>query len=142
MGAGNFVKGFFCIYYHMIFILYFVNVVYNIYCFAHIKLFLQLRDESHLIMVYDPLAYCWIWVLIFLLSILALITPWTGWNGKKIWYWKMNCPGRQVPNMLLEKSEEITPERIKRWSQSKNNIQLWIWLVMEVKSDAVKNNIA
>ena len=27
-------------------------------------------------------------------------------------------------------------------SQSENNAQLWIWLVMEVKSDAVKNNIA
>ena len=28
------------------------------------------------------------------------------------------------------------------WSQSKNNVQLWLWLVMEVKSDAVKSNIA
>ena len=44
--------------------------------------------------------------------------------------------------MLLEKSGEITPERIKRWSQSKNNAQLWMRLVMEVKSDSVKNNIA
>ena len=26
--------------------------------------------------------------------------------------------------------------------QSKNNTQLWMWLVMEVKSDAIKNNIA
>ena len=26
--------------------------------------------------------------------------------------------------------------------QSNNNIQLWMWLVMEVKSDAVKSNIA
>ena len=47
---------------------------------------------------------------------------------------------RQVPNMLLEKSGEITTERIKRLSQIKNNAQLW--LVMEVKSDAIKNNIA
>ena len=31
---------------------------------------------------------------------------------------------------------------MKRWNQSKNNIQLWMWLVMEVKSDAVKNSIA
>ena len=36
----------------------------------------------------------------------------------------------------------ITPERMKRWSQSKNNAQLRMWLAMEVKSDAVKNNIA
>ena len=30
---------------------------------------------------------------------------------------------------------------MKIQSQSKNNMQLWKWLVMEVKSDAVKNNI-
>ena len=30
--------------------------------------------------------------------------------------------------MLLEKSGEITPERMKGWSQSKNNTQLWMWL--------------
>ena len=36
-----------------------------------------------------------------------------------------------------------TPERMKRWSQSENNIQLWMWLVMEeAKSNAVKNNNA
>jgi len=29
-------------------------------------------------------------------------------------------------NMLLEKTEEITSERMKRWSQSKNNAQLWM----------------
>ena len=37
---------------------------------------------------------------------------------------------------------EITLETMKRWSQSENNAQLWMWLVMEVKSDALKNNIA
>ena len=31
-----------------------------------------------------------------------------------------------VPNMLLEISGEITPERMKGWSPSKNNIQLWM----------------
>ena len=31
----------------------------------------------------------------------------------------MNSPGQELPNMLLEKSGEITPERTKRWSQSK-----------------------
>ena len=30
----------------------------------------------------------------------------------------MKSPGRLVPNMLLEISGEITPERIKIWSQS------------------------
>ena len=29
-------------------------------------------------------------------------------------------------NMLLEINEEITPERRKGWSQSKNNTQLWL----------------
>ena len=46
----------------------------------------------------------------------------------------------ELPNMLLEKSGEITPERMKRWSQSKNNAQLR--LEMEVKSNSIKNNIA
>ena len=29
-------------------------------------------------------------------------------------------------NRLLEKSGEITPERMKGWSQSENNAQLWL----------------
>ena len=36
-------------------------------------------------------------------------------------------------------TEETTPERMKRWGKSKNNTQLSMWLVMEVKSNAVKN---
>ena len=28
-------------------------------------------------------------------------------------------------------SEEITPERMKGQNQSKNNTQVWMWLVME-----------
>ena len=35
-----------------------------------------------------------------------------------------------------------TPEKMKGWSQSKNNTQLWMWLVIEARSDAVKSNIA
>ena len=57
-------------------------------------------------------------------------------------HWKMSSPGQLVPNMLLEVSGEITLERMKRWSQSKNNTQLWMWLVIEVKSNAAKSNIA
>ena len=38
--------------------------------------------------------------------------------------------------MLLEISGEITPERMKGWSQSKNNTQLWMGLVIEARSDA------
>ena len=44
--------------------------------------------------------------------------------------------------MLLEISGEITPERMKGWSQSKKNIQLWMGLMIEARSDAVKSNIA
>ena len=41
-------------------------------------------------------------------------------------------------NMLLEISGEVTPERMKGWSQSKNNTQLWIgdrrdWWLRKVK---------
>ena len=33
----------------------------------------------------------------------------------------MISPGGKVPNMLLEISGEITPERMKRWSQKKQH---------------------
>ena len=44
--------------------------------------------------------------------------------------------------MLLEKSKEIVPEGMKRLSESGNNTQLWMCLVVKVKSNAVKNNTA
>ena len=49
--------------------------------------------------------------------------------------------------MLLEKSEEITPERMKRQSQTKNTPNQKQSTVVEVtgmeaRSDAVKSNIA
>ena len=53
----------------------------------------------------------------------------------------MNSPGQQVPDMLLEKSGEITPEGMKQLSQRRNDTQLWMCLVVKVKSSAVKNNI-
>ena len=36
----------------------------------------------------------------------------------------------------------IISERMKRQSQSKNNTQLWMWLVVEARSNALKSNIA
>ena len=36
---------------------------------------------------------------------------------------------------------EITPERMKGYSQSKNTTQLWMGLVIEARFDAVKSNI-
>ena len=53
----------------------------------------------------------------------------------------MNYPGQQVPNMLLEFSGEITPERMKGWSQSETILAADV-TGQEVKSEAVKNNIA
>ena len=43
--------------------------------------------------------------------------------------------------MLLDISGEITPERMKGRSQSKNNTQLWMRLVIEARSSAVKSNM-
>ena len=51
----------------------------------------------------------------------------------------------KVSNMLLEKSEGqllIAPERMKQLDQSRNNVQLWMCLVVKVESEAVKNNIS
>ena len=39
---------------------------------------------------------------------------------------KEELPRSVSPSMLLEISGEITPERMKGWSQSKNNTQLWM----------------
>ena len=39
---------------------------------------------------------------------------------------KEELPSFVGANMLLEISGEITPERMKGWSQSKNNTQLWM----------------
>ena len=54
-------------------------------------------------------------------------------------------PGRKVSNMLLGESRGqllIAPERIKRLGQSGNDAPWWMCLVVKVKSDAVRNNIA
>ena len=75
----------------------------------------------------------------------ALRTTWTVWKGKKIWHQKMSPPGQKVSNMLLGKSggQLLTvPERMEQLGQSRNNAQLWMCLVVQVKSDALKNNIA
>ena len=55
---------------------------------------------------------------------------------------KQELPKSLGPKMLLKISGEITPERMKGWSQSKNNTQLWMCLVIETRSYAVKSNIA
>ena len=39
---------------------------------------------------------------------------------------KEELPRSVVPNMLLEIGGEMTPGRMKGWSQSKKNTQLWM----------------
>ena len=41
-----------------------------------------------------------------------------------------------------EQRTTIAPERMKWLGQSRKNAQLWVCLVMKVKSDAAKNSIA
>ena len=66
-------------------------------------------------------------------TIFALRTLWTVWKGKMIGYWKRNSQGWYVPNMLLEISGEITPERMKAWSQRKKQ-----YPVVDVTGDRSK----
>ena len=58
---------------------------------------------------------------------------------------KHEHPGWKVSNMLLRKSGGqllIAPEKMKPLVQSGNDAQLWMCLVVKIKSNAVKNNIA
>ena len=51
-------------------------------------------------------------------------------------------PGQKVSSMLLGKNKgqlPISPERMKQLGQSGNDAQLWMCLVVKVKSDAIKN---
>ena len=52
---------------------------------------------------------------------------------------------KRCPICLWEKEEGnyilIAPDRMKQLSQSRNNAQLWMCLVVKVKSDAAKKNI-
>ena len=56
----------------------------------------------------------------------------------------MSLPDLKVSDMLLGKSRELllVPERKKLLGQSENDTQLWMFLVMKVKSDVAKNSIA
>ena len=52
----------------------------------------------------------------------------------------MSPPHWKVSNLLLGKSGRQLPEIMKPLGQSRNNAQLWMRLVVKVKSNAVKNN--
>ena len=72
----------------------------------------------------------------------CLENPMNSMKRQKHMTLKAELPDWWVPNMLLEISGEITPKRMKGWSQSKNNTQLWMGLGIEARSNAVKSNIA
>ena len=55
---------------------------------------------------------------------------------------KDELPRSEGAQYLLEKSRDIAPDEMKRLNQSRNNTQLWMCLVVKVKTNAVKNNIA
>ena len=73
-------------------------------------------------------------------SILAQSTQLTLRKGKD----EMSLLGQKVSNVLLEKSrgQLLTAlERKKRLAQNGNDTQLWMCLMVKVKSNDVKNNI-
>ena len=66
-------------------------------------------------------------------------------NGQKVLTPEDEPPGQKVSNMLLGKSGGqllIAPERMKQLRKSRNDTQLWVCLVVKVKSNTVKNNTA
>ena len=73
-------------------------------------------------------------------TILALRTPGPVWKGKKNRTLKDKLP-RSVGSKYATGDQWRDNFRMSRRSQS-NNTQLWMWLVMQGKSDAVKSNIA
>ena len=56
----------------------------------------------------------------------CLETPMNSMKKQKDRTLKDELPKSKVPNMLLEISGEKPPERMKGWTQSKNNTQLWM----------------
>ena len=75
-------------------------------------------------------------------SFSILENPMNSTKRQKYMTLKDELPRLVVPNMLLEKSREIAPEGMKRLSQSGNSTPLLMCLVVQVKSDSIKNNIA
>ena len=63
---------------------------------------------------------------------------------KNIGHWKMRTPEKKISKLLLGKSggHLLTAiERMKWLDQSRSDPQLWMYLVMKEKFNAVKKNI-
>ena len=54
----------------------------------------------------------------------------------------MSLLGQKVYSMLLGKNVETAPKRMERLGQRRKDAELWMCLLVKVKSDAIKNNIA
>ena len=68
--------------------------------------------------------------------------PYEQYEKAKRWDAERGTPQVSRCPMLLEISEEITPERMNGQNQSKNNTLLWMGLVIKARLNAVKSNIA
>ena len=62
-------------------------------------------------------------------------------NGKPFQYYCLENPMDNTERQNDRILKEELP-RMKGWSQSKNNTQLWMGLVIEAMSNAVNSNIA
>ena len=76
-----------------------------------------------------------------LLQYSCLDNPMNSMKRQKDRTLKEELPRSVGAQYAVGESGEITPEKMKRQSQSENNTQLWM-LVMEVKFNVVKSNIA
>ena len=56
--------------------------------------------------------------------------------------WKEELPRSVGAQYATGDQWRNNSRRMKGWSQSKNNTQLWMELVTEARSDAIKSNIA
>ena len=71
-----------------------------------------------------------------------LSSPMNNMKRQKYMTLKDKLPRSAGAKYATGDSGEITPERMKGWSQNKNNTQLWMGMVLEARFDAVKSNIA
>ena len=75
-------------------------------------------------------------------NILALRTSWIVWKGKKDRTLKDELPRSVGAQYATEDQWRNNSRKNEGMIQSKNNTQLWMWLVMEIKTDARENNTA
>ena len=61
-------------------------------------------------------------------------------KGKKIMTAEDELPRSEGVHYVAGEEQKITPGRMKRLGKSRNDFQLWMCLVVKVKSDVVKNN--